>query len=306
VARPWNASRDRQDSPRAVDLRELISRSASLADRVSFTALLSARPLRRLRPSRSVRAIGPTAPSGPVGPVPGLPTTRRVRSEVSAPRAVAALIVIIAACVALAWAAVSVVNRGLAAGTPGSSAIAGPLVAPAPRVAGLFPRRYGKVPDPAEQRLIDEFGARFYTIASASAGGTAGGSSVARALPSAVEPSGLYGEPGHIDPGTGRPSWIMYLGLGSSRVLGDPASTMARLMGSVQGPGSQVGYWHVRAGARGGSTACTVAVFDHVPVSVCAWATERTAGAIMSPLRDTTVQELSVIMVTMRYRLQTG
>lgn len=220
--------------------------------------------------------------------------------------AIAVLMVITALCVALGWATVSVVNRGLAAANPGSAAIAGPLVAPAPRVAGLFPRRYGKVPDPVEQQLIDEFGARFYAIASGQAESTAGSGSAAGSAATVVRPSGLYGEPGHIDPATGRPAWIMYLGLGSSRMLGDPASTMARLMSSVQGPASQVGYWHVRAGARGGSTDCTVAVFDQVPVSVCAWTTARTAGAIMSPLRDTTVQELAVIMVTMRYRLQTG
>ncbi|HEX9031546.1 MAG TPA: hypothetical protein VF834_06845 [Streptosporangiaceae bacterium] len=302
MARPSTASRDRQDSPRVIDLRDLISRAATLPDRVPLTAVRSARPLRFVGPHRGARAIRPAVPAAPAGALPGLPMPRRVRPDVSAPKAIAVLIVITVTCVALTWAAVSVVDRGLAAGNPGSVAIAGPLAAPAPRVAGLFPRRYGKVPDPAEQHLIDEFGARFYVIATGSAGSPAARGSAA----SVVRPSGLYGEPGHIDPATGRPAWIMYLGLGSSRMLGAPASTMARLMGSLLGPASQVGYWHVRAGARGGSTDCTVAVLDQVPVSVCAWTTERTAGAVMSPLRDTTVAELAVIMVTMRYSLQTG
>ena len=102
-------------------------------------------------------------------------------------------------------------------------------------------------------------GAGLVADARRAAGAAASGAGPGKEI-TAAWTSGLYGEPGHIDPLTGRPSWIMYLGLGTGRSLGAPATTMAALMSRLLGPDSQIGYWKVRHGARGGS----------VPLVACA------------------------------------
>lgn len=335
MAGPWTAGRDRQDSKPGGDMTDLLSRVASLPRRISFrppgwlrlAGRLSlprqlrpgeapgpgeaARPGEAPRPGEAAGAGEAPRPGEAAGPgalpwpdVPAGPRTlvgrapRAARAEVGTAKAVLILTLITLAAVVVAWAGVSLVGRGLAARDPAARGVAGPLVTPAPRMADQLPRRFGPVSDQDQQRLIDQFGARFYAIGNNLPGpGSAG---------SAVRPSGLYAEPGHIDPVTGHPSWIMYLGLGTTRSFGAPERTMAVLMSRMLGPDSQIGYWKVSSGARGGIASCTVATLHQVPVSVCAWATRRAVGALMSPQRDTGVRELATIMIKMRFALQTG
>ncbi len=116
--------------------------------------------------------------------------------------------------------------------------------------------------------------------------------------------SGLYGQPGHIDPVTGRLAWVMYLGLDANAKLGIPSHVVARLMLGILGADAKVVRWRVAAGQRGGRASCTVAWLAHIRVSVCGWASDHTIGALASPTRDTSVAELATLMIKMRLDLQ--
>ncbi|HYS31509.1 MAG TPA: hypothetical protein VEM58_04555, partial [Streptosporangiaceae bacterium] len=120
----------------------------------------------------------------------------------------------------------------------------------------------------------------------------------------AVIPSGLYGEPGHLDPVTNRPAWILYDGFDATGRLGQPGTTVTSLMMGILGKWSKVGPWRVPAGHRGGAANCTVAWLASTSVAVCGWATDRTMGVIASPVRDTGVRELATLLLKMRYDLQ--
>ncbi len=189
----------------------------------------------------------------------------------------------------LAWTTVTLAQTTLTAKPPNQQP-AGPLADPVPALAGTLPLRPGRIPQKSIRNLVATFRQRF--------------DGMAAGVPDAVHPGGLYGEPGTIDPATGRTAWIMYLGLGSTRKLGVPAATVNRLMQRMLGSATTVGPWPVRSGARGGRSECTVAVMGSTKVAVCGWATERTTGALMSPVRDTPASELAVLMVQMRYELQ--
>jgi hypothetical protein len=227
------------------------------------------RPRLRRRRSEPRPARRPIRPIGPI-------------------RGTLVLLVALIVASALGWSTVTMAQAMLAA-KPQNQQPAGPLADPPPAAAGTLPLRPGPIPRALGRNVIDTFRHRFASI---SAG-----------VPDAVHPSGLYGEPGTVDPLTGRTAWIMYLGLGSTHRLGVPATTINRLMRKLLG-NTTVGPWPARSGARGGSSECTVAVMASTKVAVCGWATDQTTGALMSPVRNTTPGELAMLMVQMRYELQ--
>jgi hypothetical protein len=205
---------------------------------------------------------------------------------ISARKAVALLAAMALACGVLAWATVSMASAALKGG---NRPAAGRLVNPAPLVAGLLPLRQGPVRQQSTRALIAEFGRRFDAVT----GGQAG-----------VRPHGLYGEPGHIDAVTGSTAWIMYLGLDAAHRIRTPSLAVSHLMTGLLGPFKSGSLAPVAPGARGGQAQCTVAVMDLTQVAICGWVAGRTTGALMSPLRDTSLGELAVLMRAMRLNLE--
>ena len=273
MAGPWTVSRDRRDGEAGQGLKALFGRAGSTV---------------------------PHAP--PVGQastgVPG----RRLRGK--AWWAVPLIALMTAAAVVLSWATVSLAQRGIAAAHAAASIRGGPLVAPAPRSAGNLPRRLDPTQSPADRLIVTRLEHRFATT---SAQLMAAAGHAHRAGPvTAIRPAGLYGEPGHLDPLTSRPSWVMYLGLQSSATLGPPLATIGSLMMGILGRHSKIGPWPVAAGHRGGQANCTLAYLGGTAVSVCGWATGRTVGVVASPARETSVSELAMLLIQMRYNLQRG
>jgi len=223
------------------------------------------------------------------------------------------LAVMAAAAVLIGLATYQLTDRAIAAGQLAANRLGGPLVRPAPGIAGGFPRRTGAITDPAVLAIVGEFGQRFratgnamvararLTADPASGVGSPAGQDVTDSWT-----SGLYGQPGHLDPRTLRPSWIAYYGLDTNGMLGRPAASIMRLMRGLTGPVGPVSAWPVAAGQRGGSAKCTMAWLGHARVSACGWATDHTIGALVSPARETAVRELATLMVTMRDDLQRG
>lgn len=255
---------------------------------------------RRARPDSPWRTLGAraalssgrgkTADEDP----PAAPPTARPAKVIRAWQAIALLTFIAIVTVAVTWTTVRIATAAFAA-KPGHPDAAGPLAYPAPRVAGSLPLRDGAVSDAAERAIIAEFKHRFIG---------AGLAKDERGI-HVVRPAGLYGEPGHIDPATGHPAWVMYLGLSAAEPLrSPPATTISRLMTGLLGPGSLVGPWPALAGPRRGVAECTVAELGQTPMAVCGWATASTAGAVISPVRDTSVAALARIMVAMRFNLE--
>jgi hypothetical protein len=219
--------------------------------------------------------------------------------------------VMAAAAVLIGLATYDVIDRAVTASQLAAKRLGGPLVRPAPSVAGGFPRRIGAITDPALLAIVREFGHRFRAaggamVASASltADPASGGGSAAGRDVTASWTSGLYGQPGHLDPVTLRPSWITYYGLDANGALGRPATSITRLMRGLIGPVGPVNAWPVAAGQRGGSANCTMAWLGHTRVSICGWATDHTIGALVSPARETAVGALATLMVKMRDDLQ--
>jgi hypothetical protein len=229
----------------------------------------------------------------------------RVRAGLAVPF----LALMAAAAIVLAWATVQVAERGVTATRQAAMTVGGPLVRPAPRDAGGFPRRFGVITDPAAKSIVSEFRHRFGVVAAGlvadarRAADPAGTAQPARQITGAWT-SGLYGEPGHLDPSTYRPSWVMYVGMDATGALGRPAEIVTRLMTGLLGPYAVVGPWRVTAGHRGGSANCTVAWLSQTSVSICGWATDHTIGALVSPVRDTSVRELAAMLTQMRFDLQ--
>ncbi len=274
MAGPWTISRDQPDGEPSQDLRALYGRVVSGATRAPL-----ARQLARA-----------WAPGGRPG--------NKAWWAVPLAALMTALVVL------LTWGTVSLAQHGLAAARAAASIRGGPLIAPAPRTAGALPRRFGSTPDPADQLIITQLEQRFAAV-SARLVAAAGSGRPARPV-TAIRPAGLYGEPGHLDPLTSRPSWVMYLGLQSSAALGQPIGVIGSLMLGVLGRNSKIGPWPVAAGHRGGQANCTIAWLGRTEVSVCGWATDRTIGLVASPARETSVAQLATLMIPMRYDLQRG
>jgi hypothetical protein len=220
------------------------------------------------------------------------------------------LLVVLALLAALlTWATISLARRAMASSEAAAANFAGSLVIPPPEVAAGLPRRVGAVAEPGAGAIVTVLRQRFGAagaalIADARRAAEAAASGAPPRPVTAAWTSGLYGQPGHIDPLTGRPAWVMYLGLDASRALGLQADVIGRLMLRILGPYSKVGPWPVAAGHRGGTANCTVASLARTPVAVCGWASGHTIGALASPTRDTSVAELATLMARMRSDLQ--
>lgn len=293
MAGTWTISRDRPDAEPGQDLRAMLSRVGSRAAQATL--------------------IRPQAGAGPVRhrvqgirsrPAGRDRSARRAGRPIRAWWAVPLIALMTAAAVALAWVTVSLAEAGVAATHAAASISGGPLVAPAPRSAGELPRRFSTTPNPADQLIISQLEQRFSAI-SGQLLAAAGRANPARPV-TAIRPSGLYGQPGHLDPLTSQPSWVLYLGLQSSATLGHPLDTISSLMMGILGKYSKVGPWPVAAGHRGGQANCTLAWLGKTEVSVCGWATGRTIGVVASPERETSVRELAMVLIQMRYELQRG
>lgn len=203
--------------------------------------------------------------------------------------AVPMLALLVIAGLVLTGVIVRLVKAGMSSAS-GASAASSPLVVPAPALAGGLPRRYLPMRDLATQQLIAEFIGRFTAVSGTYTG----------------RPAALYREPGTIDLPTGEPGWVMYIGYNSAASLGAPGSTISRVMSDLTGSSAPDSSWRVASGQRGGSSACAIASFGATPVSLCAWATEHTVGALMSPASDTKGNELAALMPLMRLDLQPG
>jgi hypothetical protein len=210
----------------------------------------------------------------------------------------------------LVWATVSLAGRGIASGEAAARRTAGPLIIPAPKSVAGLPRRFGTIGEPGAAPIVAALRQRFGSVGSGLVFDTKDAAEAGK-LPgrtakdiTAAWTSGLYGQPGHLDPATTRPAWVMYLGMDATAKLGSPSVTIGRLMTGILGPDSSTAPWRVRAGHRGGAANCTVAWLARTLVGVCGWASNHTIGAIASPIRATSVAELATLMVRMRYDLQ--
>ncbi len=172
----------------------------------------------------------------------------------------------------------------------GAAAAAAPLVRPAPGTAGGFRQHYEPLQNVQTIALIAEFERRFRTFSNTTT----------------REPAGLYREPATVDLISDQPGWIKYQGYNSAASLGPPALAVGKLISDLvesSGPGVS---WQVAPGARGGSARCAITTITDIRVSICAWATEHTAGALISPDGDTRGDELAVLLPLMRLDLQPG
>ncbi|HWF82656.1 MAG TPA: hypothetical protein VN695_18930 [Streptosporangiaceae bacterium] len=214
-----------------------------------------------------------------------LAASRWLRYRVAGPL----LALLIVAGLALTSAIVVLVGAGLS-GATGAPAASVPLAVPAPEMAGGMPRHELPLHNAAIHALIAEFTSRFAAVAGSQAG----------------QPAALYREPGAVDPATGEPAWVMYLGQNSATTLGPPGATISRMMTALTGTSAPDSFWPVATGPFGGSARCAIARFGATSVSLCAWATPNTIGALMSPTADTRGNELATLMPLMRADLQPG
>lgn len=290
---PWTISRDRPDGEPSQDLPALLGRIRSRAARASVVRRLAGAGAN----ARRLGAVRSRQPRSP-GPAPG------ARRPVRARWAIPLIALLTAAAVLLTWATVSLAQRGAAASRATASIRGGLLVTPAPRSAGNLPRRFGMTPNPADQRIMTRLGHRFAAVSDRL---LAAASRADPARPvTANRPGGLYGQPGHLDPVTARPSWVVYLGMQSSAKLGSPVDTIESLMTGILGKYNKIGPWPVPAGHRGGQADCATVWLAGTKVSACGWATDRTIGIVASPALETGTGELATLLVRMRYDLQRG
>ena len=311
LAGPWTISRDRRDADPGTDLREAFGQAGARFWRALSAGLAGATSL--LRPDGPKTTSPPArtpartaAGSPPLAAKSGSQGKRAIKAR----WAVCMLAVMAVLIAALAWATVSLAERGIAGSQAAAKRASGPLVIPAPSSAGGLPRRFGAISEPGTAAIVGELRHRFGAIGyglvfdarnAAEAAMQAG--SQARTV-TAGWTSGLYGQPGHLDPDTNKPAWVMYLGLDATARLGAPADTVGKLMLNILGPYAKIGPWRVNSGHRGGASNCTVAWLAQTMVGVCGWASDHSIGVIASPLRDTSVGELATLLIRMRYDLQ--
>ena len=290
-----------------MDLRGTVGRAGARSWRALSAMLSSTTSLVRTAPP--TKTIAPTKPAGGPPPPPFMLQARGKRG-IRTRWAVSLLTVMAVLIAALAWATVSLAERGVAASQAAARRASGPLVIPAPKSAGGMPRRFGAISEPGTRAIVSELRHRFGAIGYGLVSG-ARKTAEAAAHPgqqagnvTAAWTSGLYGLPGHLDPETDKPAWVMYLGLDATARLGAPAETVGSLMPGILGPYSKVGPWRVNSGHRGGASNCTVAWLAQTSVGVCGWASDHAIGVIASPIRDTSIAELATLLIRMRYDLQ--
>jgi hypothetical protein len=318
MAGPWTVSSERDEA--GTDLRTTLRGAGTRSPRALFTRLPGLRPPRPITlpdpankpsPQAGLPAGAATSPHPSVASAPGQHVTAKIRrSSIKTRWAATLLALMLAAAAVLVWATVSIAKRGIASSEAAARRTAGPLVIPAPKSVAGLPRRFGTVGEPGAAPIVADLRQRFGSIGAALVS-DAKHSAAAGKLPdrsagdiTAAWTSGLYGQPGHFDPATSRPAWVMYLGLDANANLGSPADNIGRLMMGILGRYARIGPWRVRAGHRGGAANCTVAWLGKTMVGVCGWASDHAIGVIASPIRATTVSELATLMVRMRYDLQ--
>jgi hypothetical protein len=203
--------------------------------------------------------------------------------------AVAVLGLLLVVGIGLTAAIVGLAKLGLKSADASSSATS-LLAVPAPGTADGLPRHVSHVRNDVTDHLVAEFTRRFDAIVGRYTNGLAA----------------LYREPGTVDLATGQPGWVMYLGYNSPANLGVPRGTVQSVMADLIGSSAPGSSWAAAPGPRGGSARCAITRFGATTVSLCAWATERTVGALMSPTADTRGKELAALMPLMRLNLQRG
>ena len=203
--------------------------------------------------------------------------------------AIVTLAVLGVAGLALTGLIVGLVKVGVS-WSSGQAAATIPLAQPAPVLAGGLPQRHEPVRNAKTLRLIAKFTRRFAAVSGSNSG----------------QPAAFYRELGSIDYDSNGPGWVMYLGHNSAASLGAPAAIIGRVMASLTGSSAPTSSWPIAAGPQGGSARCAIVPFGTTTVSLCAWATEHTIGALMSPRADTKGDELAVLMPLMRRDLQPG
>lgn len=233
----------------------------------------------------------------------------RAAGTIRTREAVGLLAVMVVLTALLSWVTVSIAGRAITRQEAAAKNAAGSLVIPAPKAAAGLPRRFGAVSEPGAAPIITVLRHRFGAvgaalIANARREAHAGASGEPPSSVTATWTSGLYGQPGHIDPVTYHPAWVMYLGLDASGTLGLRTDVIGRLLLGIHGPYARARPWPVAAGHRGGTASCTIARLARTRVAVCGWATGHTIGALASPARDTSVAELATLMAKMRFDLQ--
>ncbi len=221
--------------------------------------------------------------------VPSVPAPRRPARQrrYSAKVAVPVLLGLVVVAVVLVGVIIKLAGLGFNTAT-GTTALTSPLADPAPAEAGGLPRHYQPEQNLSTIELIDDFTRRFSAVSRSYSG----------------HPSALYREPGAIDPETDQPGWVMYLGYNASSDLGAPAATVKKLMAALIQTTAPNASWPANPGELGGSARCAITNMRGTTVTFCAWATDRTYGALMSPTSDTRGQELATLMPLMRLDLQ--
>lgn len=294
MAGPWTVNRDRRNGgpngAGGAQLRTALGQVGSWSRRAVFTRPASPRraPVRR----------GPGFRAGLAG-------RRRTVGTLTTLRAASLLTVMTIVAAGLAWATVSLAKRGIASSEAAVRFSAGPLVSPAPKHAGALPRRFGPISQEGAGPIVAELRQRFGAIGAGLIADARRAAAAATQRPVTAAPiSALYAQPGHVDPVTTRPAWVMYLGLDATAKIGIPAEVVGRLMMGILGPTTQVGPWRVAPGHRGGSANCAPAWLARTEVSVCGWASDHAIGVFASPTRDTSVAELAMLMIKMRFDLQ--
>jgi hypothetical protein len=246
--------------------------------------------------------------AAPAGPPPSAGPGRRARGRRTSRRiALPVLAGLIVAAFALVGAIIGLTKMVLDS-VAGNSAAAAPLVVPAPAYAGGLPRLFKTTVQPdTTLALIAQFRHRFVAATGGIAGGGASGPPGGiTGRDASGQPSAQYREPGTLDLATDKPAWVEYLGYNSDASLGSPPTTILKLMSSLTGNPLPSSSWSIPAGARGGSARCAITKITGISVSICAWATENTFGALMSPTADTKGDELAVLLPQMRLDLQPG
>lgn len=239
------------------------------------SSYLDARPPHRSRPSLTRRSRTRTKRRG---------RGRRLRRWAAVP--VLALLVV--AGLVLTSVIVGLVKVEMNAAS-GASAASSPLVVPAPTLAGGLPQRHLPTRDATTRKLIAEFIRRFTAVTGSYTG----------------QPGALYREPGTVNLANEQ-GWVMYLGDNSAASLGSPQVTIGRVVAVLTGTSAPATSWPAAPGPRGGRAKCALTLLGTTTVTLCAWATEHTIGALMSPTADTRGKELAVLMSLMRLDLQPG
>lgn len=282
MAGPWTARRNELDPELDLDEEFIGGADLGMADLPRSV-------------SRQVSRQAPASPAALPGQHAQPVHSRRARRATRTPRPVRLVLgipvlgVLVLVGVALLSTVGGLISAAIYTAT-GAAAAASPLAMPAPAVAGGLRQHYEPLHNPLTLQLIAEFTRRFTVFSGTDTG----------------EPSGLYREPATVDLISDQPGWVQYLGFNSSATLGAPSATVARLMADLIQTSAPATSWRANAGARGGTARCAIAVMAGVTVSVCAWATGHTAGALLSPNSDTRGNELAVLMPLMRLDLQPG